>query len=80
MLMQLMSKVLPHRGNLTPMHAHFSPLTPFIEKREVFEYMNTNSINYNYSLFQFYFLSDAIKIHLANKAGFSQSRLDAYCT
>lgn len=79
-LMQLMSKSLPHRGALSPMHAHFCPQTVELDKSEVTEHMNTNCINYNYSLYQFYFLSDQIKSALASKVGFSQSRLDAYLT
>ena len=78
--MQLMSKMLPHRGALTPMHSHFSPLTPQLEKNEVYEHMNSNCINYNFSLFHFYFLSDGIKAHLASKVGFSQNRLDSFFT
>ena len=42
--------------------------------------MNGHSINYNYSLWQFYFLSDSLKSALASKVGFSQSRLDAFFT
>ena len=79
-LMQLMSKVLPHRGALSPMHSHFCPMVPGLEKCEVNEHMNGNSVNYCYSLFLFYFLSDSIKSSLASKVGFSQSRLDAFFT
>lgn len=75
-----MSKTLPHRGALSPMHAHFCPNTVPPEKSEVTEHMNANAINYSYSLYQFYFLSDSIKSILASKVGFSQSRLDAYFT
>ena len=27
-LMQLMAKILPHRGALSPMHSHFCPVPP----------------------------------------------------
>jgi hypothetical protein len=48
--MQLMSKLLPHRGSLSPMHAHFCPLTAQLDKNEATEHMNANAVNYNYSL------------------------------
>ena len=77
-LVELISHILPHRGCLTPMHAHLTPTTVFPEKSSVFERINSNAINYSRSLHQFYFLSTAQKRNIASKIGFSVDKLDQF--
>ena len=77
-LIELFSKLLPHRGCLTPLHGHITPITPFPEKCTVNERTNQNVTDYNLSMYQLYFLSDRIKRHLVTKAGFTKRKLEEF--
>ena len=77
-MMELISRNLPHRGCLTPMHSHLTPTTIFPEKSTEFERMNSNSINYGKTLHLFYFLSAAQKRNIAMRIGFSVERLEQF--
>ena len=77
-LLELFSRLLPHRGCLTPLHGHITPVTPFPEKSTVNERTNQNVIDYNLSMYQLYFLSDSIKRHLVTKAGFTKRKLEEF--
>ena len=50
-MIELFSRNLPHRGCLTPMHAHITPTTVFPEKNSIKARTNQNTIDYNLSLY-----------------------------
>jgi len=50
-LIELFSKLLPHRGCLTPLHGHITPVTPFPEKCTINERTNQNVTDYNLSMY-----------------------------
>ena len=60
------------------MHSHITPTIPFPEKNTINERINQNVVDYNLSMYQFYFLSDTIKRHLVTKAGFTKKKLEAF--
>ena len=50
-MIELFSKLLPHRGCLTPLHSHVTPSTVFPEKNSVYARINQNVVDYNLSLY-----------------------------
>ena len=77
-MIELFSRYLPHRGCLTPLHAHITPTTVFPEKNSIRARTNQNTIDYNMSLHQLFFMSDSIKKYLVSKSGFTKSKLEAF--
>lgn len=57
-LMELVSKVLPNKGCMTPMHSHLTPTTFYNEKSSVYQRTNHNAINYSKSIYLYWFLSE----------------------
>ena len=77
-LVELSSRVLPHRGCLTPMHSHLTPITIFPEKHSVFERTNSNAINYSKSLYLYFFLTQTQKRNIASKIGFTVPKMESF--
>ena len=79
-LIELTSRVLPHRGCLTPIHSHLTPQTPFPEKSSIFQRTNSNGVNYSRQLYTYYFLSRTQKRNIASKIGFTVAKMDSFIT
>ena len=77
-MVHFLSRAVPHRGFLTPLHSHLTPMTVFSEKSLIFERTNGNAVNYTKSLRQFFFMTKAQRALIASKIGFTVDKLDSF--